>query len=154
MPGLLVTSKTGQLTINGLLMHTPAYTMIDLTELWLPGPTRGANVVLPHVSGTRPYAHRLTEAPHSLPMAFVGDADSGGTGIAPGDRMSQLQANIEEVIAGIPVPSVGTVSASLVLPDSTTLTADIQVNQIVFGSRTQDMVQATLEILIPAGVFA
>jgi hypothetical protein len=154
MPGLIPTNKAGLLTINGILMHTPGYTMGDnLIDLWVPGVTRGNNVVLPHLSGTRPYAHRLTETPYSLEINFVGDADSSGVGVAAADRMEQLQANIAEVVTGLPVPSVGTVSASLELPSGDTITADIQVLQLIPGTRTQDMLYATLEIIVPSGAF-
>lgn len=154
MPGLIPTHKVGLLTVNSMLLHTPAYTMGDnLIDLWLPGVTRGSNVVLPHLSGARPYAHRLTETPHSLEMNFVGDADSAGVGVALADRMEQLQANIAEVVAGIPIPSVGTVEAELEMPNGDVWTADIQVLQLVPGARTQDMLYATLEIIIPAGEF-
>lgn len=147
-------TDTGALTINGVDMHTPAWNVLDCTPLWLYVETRGQNIVLPGTSGTYAYPRRVHEARHSLQMAITGFVDSSG--VPNADPWAGLQENIDYLrdnVAEPPTPPTSTVSASLVMPDGSTRTADIQVVAFTIGEHYHVATAAILDIVIPAGRF-
>ena len=151
-------SHTGLLTINSVSMHCAAWCMLDLTELW--GFNRGSrlnNVDIPEVAGSRAYQPYAAEAKHSLEMAITGLANSSGVAPAAGQEWAQLRANIDYLASTLPIPTTGAayVAASLAVPGASARTANIQVAGINLGTRVGRYTRrATLNIVIPAGVFA
>lgn len=146
---------TGHLTINGINMHTPAWCIVDLIELWMPPKTRGVNIVIPHVSGTRARPYRITETDYSLPMMISGAVDQFGAPDAAG-VMARLWKNMKYLhdnVTDPPTAPTATVPASLLMPDATTLTADVQVIGMTLGYHIAELTKATLDIRIPAGRF-
>lgn len=157
MSGIVCDTDTGALTINSVLLHTPAYCMVDLLELWGFGvEVRGTNTVIPLADGTDPNPVRITETHHTLDMAITGRRDRFG--VLSAAPMLQLQANIDYLRANVvtpPAAPTSTVPASLLMPDGSTRTADIQVLGLDLGDHIAPYaLEAFLHIVIPAGVFA
>lgn len=148
----------GTLTINSLSMHTYAWLVRDVRPLYTRHTVRGRNVIIPGASGTRPYRYRTTEFRHVFKMWFTGECDSAGN--AHADRFTGLQTNLETFSDAVLEPPVsGVLAASLVMPDASVRTADIQVIDFELDDVDQArnavvMFDARLEILIPAGRFS
>jgi len=148
-PGLCA----GTLTIAGVSMHTAAWDCIDLMELWFPPPTRGGNVLIPGAQGKRPYPLRADEGRYSLPMVITGVCDQ--VGLLNADPYLGLQQNLAALAAVfVNDPTINGLTAALVMPDSSVLTALVQVASVKPGSRVGPVMRATLELVIPAGGFA
>lgn len=147
----------GALTISGVSMHTPAWNVLELRDLWLGNEVRGQDRLIPGVSGLRPFRRRITAAQHSLPMFIAGFASPDGTpAVGEEEIREQLEANIEFLMANVvePVATVaGTRSATLRLPSGATRTAQIHVNKITPGTYNPYGLRCTLDIDIPAGRF-
>lgn len=156
MPGPLNSSTaTGALTISSVSMHCPAWNLLDLVPLWLHNAVRGTNVVIPGSTGTRAYPQRVHEARHSLVMAITGWVDRNGT--ANADEWDGLQVNIEYLRANViapPTAPTATRAATLVMPDGTTRSANIQVVNLELGRHIKSQFEAVLDIIIPSGRFA
>lgn len=150
----------GTLTINGVSMHTAAWVVNDVRPLYLPNAYRGGNVVIPGASGRRAYPYRVDQASHSLPMWITGVYDR--TGAAHSNKYTGLQTNLEYLRANIltpPTAPTATLSASLLMPDATTRTAEVQVLGVeTRGVRASqehpEVFLAVLELVIPSGRFA
>lgn len=153
-------NRTGVLTIADdafapVPMATAAWCGLDYSQLWLPGPFRGANLTIPGSFGKRPKRVRIDETVVSLPWAFAGDRDQ--TGAFYGDEWQGLIANVEAfynaVVVPPPLPAT-TRLASLVLLDGTTREGEVQILGLTSGTitgRSKPVMRATLEVRIPAG---
>ena len=155
-PGFALNSdtQTGALTISGVSMHGPAWNLLDLVPLWLHQQTRGSNVLIPGTAGTRAYPLRVHEARHSLEMAITGWVDRNG--VDQSDEWEGLQTNIEYLRANIVSPPAAPTAiraATLVMPDGTSRTADIQVIGLTLGRHLFSHFSAVLDIVIPTGRF-
>lgn len=138
-------------------MHTPAWNAVDLIELWgFNVATRGQNTLFPGVPGTDPNPVRITESQHTLTIAITGEYDRFG--VFSSTPAVQLQTNIAYLWTNViapPAAPTSTVAATLVMPDATTRTADIQVTGFDLGEHVAPfLVEAFLHITIPAGRFA
>jgi hypothetical protein len=145
-------SCNGLLTVNGVSMHTPAWCMVDLGDLWFPAKTRGSNVLIPGAVGRRAYPVRADETTYSLPMLISGVVDQLG-GPYP-DAMVGLERNLVELAAVfVPDPNVATVSASLTMPSGAVRTAEVQIVGVKLGKQVGPVVRAIVEMVVPAGSF-
>lgn len=140
---------------NETSMHTPAWTILDLSPLWMPPQVRGTNVTLPGTPGRRPYPLRFDQTDYDLEMVISGAVDRHGA-LWP-DPIMGLYENLlylsENVVEPM-TPPLATRPAELVAPDgSTLLTADVQVLSLERGTTTDEIMQAVLIIRIPAGGF-
>ncbi len=68
----------GTLTINDVLLHTPAWCLPDLSALWGSFELRGANRLIPGRRGRKPYVRRADETRYSLPLLVTGYCDAAG----------------------------------------------------------------------------
>ena len=146
---------TGSLEINGLSMHTAAWTVVDVTNLWMGADIRGGDRILPTTPGVIPYRRRMTVTQYSLPMVIIGDYDYLGVKYA--DIWEGLEANIDQLRAWVVDPTNvgdGTLPASLTMPSGAVRTADIHVLRLALGVVTNARMRATLDISVPQGVFA
>ena len=145
---------SGALEINGVSMHTPAWTVIDTTVLWMGADVRGQDRILPTTPGVIPYRRRMTVTRHSLPMVIVGYVDDAG--VAYPDPMEGLETNIDYLRGWIVDPTNagdGTLPATLTMPSGAVRTADIHVLGLTLGQVSRARLRATLDISIPTGVF-
>jgi hypothetical protein len=151
-----ISPEVGTLTINSVSLNTPAWGILDLSELWASQPPlRGTNVVLPGATGQRPYPRRFNEAKWALHMVISGVCDQTGAPYA--DEETGLQTNIGYLLANVvdpPTPPAATRAASLLLPDGTTTrTANVQVTGFDRGAKNHGLMRAVLELTIPGGMF-
>lgn len=152
---LCAAPPSGSLEINGISMHTSAWTVVDVTVLWMGADIRGADRILPTTPGVIPYRRRMTVTRHSLPMVIVGHVDQAGLPYA--DPWEGLETNIDYLRAWIVDPTNsgdGTLPASLTMPSGAVRTADIHVLGLNLGIVSRARMRATLDISIPEGVFA
>lgn len=155
MAGLRFDTCTGALTINSVSMHCAAWCLSDLTELWAHNrPKRGENTVVDGLAGRAPNPLYPDQAHHSLPFAWTGEADMAGVG--PANLYTQLQANVDYLLANVVDPSLAApVAASLIMPSGATRTATIQVVDWLEGAHVvPHFIEGTLEIMVIEGAFA
>jgi hypothetical protein len=146
---------SGSLEINGVPLHTPAWTVIDVTRLWMGADIRGQDRILPTTPGVIPYRRRMTVTRYSLPMVIIGHVDMSGTPNT--DIWEGLEYNIDFLRAWIVDPTNagdGTLPASLTMPSGLVRTADVHVLGLNLGIVSRARMRATLEISLPQGVFA
>lgn len=154
MAGLNYDTTLGHLIINGIDMHNRAFAMLDLLPLWgFDIPVRGTNVTIPQVAGTLAQKIRVDEVHYSLAMAITGQADIAGNAAA--DRKEQLQDNLDYLrVNVVNPPATATLPAYLIMPDSATRYADIQVLGLhLLAHISAELVAAELDICIPSGGF-
>jgi len=149
-------SDEGDLTINFVPMRTPAWSILDLTPLWMPAALRGANRIVPGAAGVIVNPKRKTETRHELVLVMTGGVDISG--VAYPNRWHGLYTNMEYLKANVldPPTGVGIVSrtAELTLPDASTLTAEIQVEDFQPVNKVNAIHVYTMGIVIPMGEFS
>lgn len=151
----------GTLTINSVSMHTSAWQVNDVRPLYMPEAFRGGNVIIPGASGQRAYPYRIDQAKHSLPMWITGVYDRTGA-TSTGNKYQGLQTNLAYLLANVvtpPTAPTSTLAATLLMPDSTTRTANVQVLGIDMAPTPAandhpDIFRAVLHMVIPSGRFA
>lgn len=149
-----VSCTAGRLTVNSLLLATPAYLCTDLSDLWVPSsPLRGQNVLIPGAIGRLATPRRRDEVHHSLPMVISGVVDDVGAEYT--DPWAGLEANLADLETALdpPAPPTATVAASLTMPSGAVRTASVQVDGIKVGIHVGPVFRCTLELTIPAGRF-
>lgn len=145
----------GTLTINSLSMHTFAWRVQDIRPLVSPAAFRGNNVIIPGASGQRAYPWRVDQADHTLDMLITGDCDASGT--ANVNVATGFYANwgtLRTSLLTPPVAPTATLAATIVLPDATTVAADVQVLGLELRNHTPHVDFAQLKLRIPAGYFS
>lgn len=145
----------GTLTINGVLMHCPAWNVIRLVPLWLTPTVRGGpNRSIPGIVGRVAYRRRVDETAVSLPMMVSGLRDR--TGAINANAWIGLQANIDYLRANVTDPTNatdGTRAATLVMPSGATRSANVEVLGMTEGNVVKFVQRFTLDLVIPAGGF-
>ena len=101
--GLSCSTALGALTINSVSMHTPAWSVLDLTPLWMPVTTyRGENVVIPGASGRRAQPYRFDEGRYTLPFTVIGAVNLSG--VAYSNPWVGLQTNLSYLFSNVFTP--------------------------------------------------
>ncbi len=169
-PGLTQdTYPTGRLSIEGtsgwLLMHGPAWNVLDCLDLWVEANKRGQDRLLPTTAGVVAYKRRTTATDHLLSLAVCGDCDRNG--VTNADPWVGLQANLAylyDQIVVTPSTTAGTRNARLTMPNGTDRSAATHVLGIERGPSMEGtnvlsglagvVVICSLSISIPSGRFA
>ncbi len=145
-------SCLGTLSIAGVAMQCPAW-YVELSPLWRTPEVRGADRILPGVSGVRPYRRRVTVSRYSLPMVITGQYDRFGAVTA--DAEDGLAANLAYLMGAVLLPTNtgdGTRSAVFVPPGRSAVTADVHVLGISDpGFTVGALLRTTLELSVPGG---
>lgn len=144
----------GTLTIGQVLLHTPAWCVVDLSPLWGTPPYRGANRLIPGRQGRKPYPRRLDEARYSLPILVTGYCDSDGfpyfeAGI---DYDQGLEANVAFLQNNVAFPSAATDStrdATFTLPSGNIRESNVQVLALTGQLLPGALYRGTIELLDP-----
>lgn len=160
MRGLNGVGCTGTLTIDGVLLNTPAWDITDLTTLWVETTVRGNDRLLPGVAGVIPYRRRLDVMSYSLPMLVSGDVNEDGDDYP--DAWVGLETNLQTLYDDVVQPTNvgdGTRPAVLTMPSGLERCADVhvlglRVSSAVGAGTRQALVRAVLQLSIPAGRFA
>lgn len=153
------TSCYGSLTIDDISMHTPAWHIPDLSQLWSTPPLRGANRLIPGRQGRKPYKRRKDEAQYTLPILITGYCDSYGVpytnlGI---DWMQGLEANVaflQNNVAFPPNNADSTRLATFVLPSGNARRSLVQVISLRGQLNPGGIMQATLDLIDTEGNLA
>jgi hypothetical protein len=158
---LPVHKTKGELKINGVSLHTPAWRIQDVTKMWVDSPLRGQYIVTPGKDGEDVVPMRQTSAQFSLDFIIVGDVDQTGaayaasgiysaTDIGLASNLNYLRTN---VFTGRSLTGNRTRAATLQVPgEGSTRAADVHC-WLVPGRTYQTFMQATLELRIPTGAF-
>lgn len=151
---LPVNTSAGELRIDNVSMHTPAWRVLDVGKLLFDSPLRGQYVVVPGVDGAAVVPRRNDSAQWSLEFVIIGDCDHTGQEYA--NKQEGFVSNLNYLMShmsGRNLSGDRTVSATLQAPgELTTRSADIHC-WIEPGELTTNWWKCTLEVHIPAGAF-
>ncbi len=162
MAGFSFSTVEGNLTLNGVPMKTRAWTLPDLTPLWLPPAIRGSDVLIPGAVGVIPYRRRATVTQYALDFRVAGISDMNGvitTGSGNGpDEFMQLEYNLAYLRTNVldtrTSPNLdGTVAGVLTMPSGDVRTANVHVLGFTVNTRVSHILQGVLDISVPAGGF-
>lgn len=155
IPALDYVSDEGDLTIDDVPMRCPAWAILDLTPLWMPAALRGANRIVPGAAGVIANPRRKTETRHDLVLVIAGGVDMNGDPYP--ERWDGLYTNLAYLKTNVfdPPTGVGVVSrtAELTLPDTSTLTAEVQVDELQPVNKVNAIHVYTIGLTIPMGEF-
>lgn len=148
------TTTDGELTIDGVAMHTPAWTVLDPAVLWQPALQRGDDLLVPGMPGVLALPRRVSVTSYTLRTVIRGTHDRNGT---PYSNSSYgLWANIEFLRQHVVDPSPYNMAtlreAELTIPGSAvTMQGDVHVDSLELGDRVGPFFRASLTLTIPAG---
>jgi len=146
----------GSLTIDGVLLHRPAFAVLDVRPLWT-GPTvRGADLEIPGWPGVVSMPRRATARSVSLPMLIEGRVDPAGN---PYDNpLEGLLLNIEWLRTYVTGPTYltdGTRYAVLSIPGGGgTREGYVTVEGLEVGGGPVGMGFAVLDLTLPNGTLS
>lgn len=158
MAGFCEYGCTGTLTVDAVLLNTPAWDIPNVTRLWIEGAIRGENRVLPGLEiGRRGNPHRVDVAEFDLAFVLTGAVDSSGTPTS--DDWVGLQTNLAALWTGVFQPVTtgrGTRAATLTLPSGTVRAATVQIDPLTFPNDIDDptFVEAVIHLTVLSGRFA
>lgn len=145
---------TGEVTIGGVFMHTPAWAILDVTPFWLPAEVRGSDRLLPGVTGVRAYRRRRTVTERQLQLVIIGEFDH--TGAENANPWAGARDNVDYLRDNVIDPTNvgdGTRACHVELPDGALLDGNIHVLGL---ERDGPLVDGgglyTMTISIPLGV--
>ena len=159
---------TGTLAIASVSMNGPAWSVLDVIDLWFGGELEGGDRPVPGGPAI-PNPRSFTITDHELPMIIRGEVDR--LGVVQANPWAGLEANITYLRANVidpptiadPVTEDGTVPAVLTMPSGATRNADITGLALRIGDKGHGfdsitgrwgvIALATLEFTVPAGVF-
>lgn len=156
MPSPVIT-RTDYLVINSVPLATPAWEIVDLSELWDATGVKGADIDIPHAHGSLAMPRRRAMTVYSLGINIYGQRDQENT-VYP-NPWNGLYTNIAYLRGNVTAPvstGNGTVAATLHLPDgSSTLTANVTpLGGLRVKAEAHTMARAVLTFSIADGQFA
>lgn len=153
MGGFVHTAAHGQLTINSKALMGPAHRVMNLHAL-LSVTTRGSDITIPTTAGRKARKRYTDEAVIGLEMIVRGDVDPSTGAATSFSHNAQLAATLIglEVISAPPSSASG-YAATLVLPNTTTRTANVFVENYEVKPQGPFALVA-FDLVIPAGKFA
>lgn len=158
MAGFCDYGCTGTLTIDGVLLNTPAWDIPNLARLWIEAAVRGDNRALAGVAaGRRGNPRRYDVTEFDLAFAITGVVNEAGTPYL--NEWVGVQTNLATLWTGVFQPVTtgrGTRAATLVLPSGTSRVADVQVEPLTFPNDINDpaFVEAVIHLTVTSGRFA
>lgn len=150
-----LTSIRGQLTIGGINLNTHAWHVLNLSLLWGPAATRGANATLPRTAGRVALPRYVDETSYSLPFVVLGSCDQSGNA-STGGPIEGLIANLDYLWTNLfapPSAPTATRSATLTIPGSSSRTAEVQLSVDPI-EMSGEVARTVIELIVPAGRFA
>jgi hypothetical protein len=147
----------GHLVINGVNLHNPhgAWGILDPSAVAGTGNFRGGNVEIPQ-GDDLPFPRDHATTQYDLPLAVAGDVDhaTGATNDDPYQGVLDNLAFLKANLGFADQSGDGTVSASWVQPDGTTITTTVTMlpfqPQLLAGGHAT----GTLSFEVAAGEFA
>lgn len=140
----------GALTIGGTSMNNKAWASLNNYVLWPGAPRRGENLKVPGRPGRIALPRRKDEADLTLEVLIIGDCGPTGTPFL--NRSAGLATNWITLRSAIMDWGGSTISASLVLPNSVTLSGAVQVVDHDFGETgVTGALTLTIDLTLPSG---
>jgi len=143
------------LTLDGFSLSTPAWTHLDLSQLFDGPDMRGDNRLIPGAPWVVSFPERPTVSERQLPMVFYGDMNDEGTPYA--DQRVGLETNLAAFKAAVLAPSSdadGCRAGVLHIASGATLTARVKVRSpMSLGAVGPFAMRAVLNLQLPLGVF-
>jgi len=149
----------GDLTIEGVVSGVPmrcaAWAVVDLTPLWLPAMQRGRNRIIPGASGMIVNRRRKTQTLHPLTLVVSGGTDLNGNPYTDvWDGLYQNMLYLKQQVFDPPGGSAVSRTAVLTLPDASTLTAEVQIEDVSAVDRKGPVHIYTMDLILPMGEFS
>jgi hypothetical protein len=141
------------LTVGAVDLATHAYWVESLAPLF--GVKKvGTDRPIPRTAGARPYARRRGPVQVSLKVQVHGSVDADGAATADSrdglyDHLRYLEVNLLDDVA----TTAGTRAAVWHLPDGTTRTADVHVEEFTVTGASPTEAHCLLVLSVPAGRF-
>jgi hypothetical protein len=155
--GLCVSTCLGELFINEISMHTPAWDVLDPLVLLLPPLSVGDNVRIGGTPGRLAYPMEVDQTDYSLPMVISGTVDRFGNPDGDGvyacfyRNLQYLRANIYGPVDG--VTATWTSRIDFDWGDTAVPAQGVQVLNIEPSLHVREFTRATLELRVPDGEF-
>lgn len=147
---LAAASCHGTLTLGGVSMNNKAWASLNNYILWKGAPRRGENSLIPDLPGRIAQPRRKDEATHTLECIIIGDC--GATGTPHSTREAGLATNWLTIKNGLLSYTGTTITASLALPNGTTLTGPVQIiDHDMSDENMSGVLTFSLDLVIPAG---
>lgn len=145
----------GTLVISGVeLVDTFAWSVTDLRPLLDSADVRGADRILPGVTGVIAYQRRATVTKVTLPMVISGFTDRAGSIYF--DPFLGFEINVAYLQNNVVAPlgtNPGTRPATLTLPDTSTRTGNVTVETLKLGPMAGPISwPCTLVVSLPDGM--
>lgn len=118
----------GTLTIDGVALMCPGWTILTLGGFYGTPAELGTDRVIPGVDGVIPYKRRATVTRHSLPMVVVGQHNR--LGVEYPEPYVGMETNLAYLLANVALPTGvgdGTRTAVWTRPSGATITAAVHV---------------------------
>ena len=122
----------GTLTLGGVSMNNKAWASLNNFVLWNSANRRGSNTVIPEVPGVYAHPRRKTETSRTLECLVIGDCNTAGAPHA--NRSAGLATNWLTLKNGLLSWTGSTVTASLLLPNGSTISGPVQIVDSELGS--------------------
>lgn len=159
---LPVSTRMGELKINGVSLHTPAWKIKQVVWLWFDSPLRGAYLTTPGKDGEDPVPMRNTSAQWDLDFVMVGDVDHTGAKYEPSGGYGALEIGLASnmnylrthVLTGRNLTGNRTRAATLQVPgEAQPRTADVHCWLTPGPTTNKFIFEGTFHLRIPQGVF-
>ena len=139
-------------TINSISFPLAgAWEFVDLTPLMVEGPGRGSDVSIPGVAGVEHRQQVLDAVTVSLPMLIRGEVDSGSS--AHPDIRTGLKDNVVYLSTNLLDHNVGSVTATVTYPDTSTLSGTVAVRRLTVENLTRHatVLRAVMRVVLLDG---
>lgn len=143
----------GHLTIDDVNLHTPAWCLIDLSDLWGTQDLRGANRVIPGMRGRKAYRRRIDQTRFQLPFVISGACDENGflyadAGLGWPEGLEANVAYLQNYLSAVDTDrGDSTRRATFTLPSGNVRRSWVQVLGIRGGLVDGGIMRATLDLL-------
>lgn len=144
------TKIDGELTINGVLMHNPAFCATDVTPLWGEADERGEDLLIPGMWGQLALPKRPDKTTYPIPLVIDGSMNVAGVpwaNVREGFRRNQLY--IRQYISDKAVVGAAPVPVSLTSPDGLTTLTGSAWCKLTVGEKKKSIWFAVLDVTIP-----
>jgi hypothetical protein len=146
-------TATEYVAIDSIPLATPAWRVVNVSELWQAADQDGSDTIIPGANGARPNPRWRRPTERVLELHIFGEANREGTPYA--NARIGLWTNVVALRSGLvnpPGSSTGTRTCIVHLGDgSTTLTGPVHVTGLEWTPRSPVWIVAALTLSIPAG---
>lgn len=146
------TRDDGTLTIDGVVMHCPAFVVLDVDRFWLGPDQRGADLMIPGRPGVLPNPRRADVTQVQLRLIVDGRLDRlGGEWPNPNQGLHENLTWLRQNVTDPTYTGDGTRTLLLTSPDgSTTYTGPAHVSMSQ-GARVGPIMRGLLRLSLPDG---